>query len=42
MTSDVDCAVGSRTVVRVDPETYEPSPWSDTFREILAPYLEDQ
>lgn len=39
--ADIDYAVGSRTVVRVDSETYEPSPWSDTFRALLAPYLEE-
>ena len=39
ITADIDYAVGSRTIVCVDPETHKPSPWSDTFRSVLAPYL---
>jgi len=39
LTADVDYALGSRTVVCVDPDTYCASTWSDTFRDILAPYL---
>ena len=40
--ADVDYATGSRTVVRVNSETYQPSPWSPKFRELLAPYMENQ
>ncbi len=32
-------AEGSRTVVCVDPKTKRPRPWSDAFREVLAPWL---
>ena len=41
MTADIDCAIGSRTIVRVDSKTYEPSPWSDDFRTLIGPYLEE-
>lgn len=37
---DVDCARGSRTVVRVHPETMLPTPWTDEFRAQLAPWLD--
>ena len=36
---DVTYAQGTRTVVRVDPETRKPMPWSDGFRTRLAPWL---
>lgn len=36
---DTDHARGTRTVVRVDPETWRPVPWSDDFRAALAPWL---
>lgn len=36
---DLDYATGTRTIVRVDPETRRPVPWSDDFRETLEPYL---
>lgn len=36
---DRDHAVGSRTVVRVDPETERPVPWTDPFRAQLAPWV---
>jgi acyl-CoA thioester hydrolase len=36
---DVDYAVGSRAVVRVDPTTQRPVPWSDGFRTLLADWL---
>jgi acyl-CoA thioester hydrolase len=35
---DIDHATGRRTVVRVDPETKKPVPWTDTFRAELADY----
>lgn len=38
---DVDHAVGRRTIVRVDPETRRPIPWSDALRARLAPYVRD-
>src|SRR4051812_2269021 len=34
---DVDHARGTRTIVRVDPETQRPIPWTDAFRETLSP-----
>lgn len=40
MDQDVDFANGSRVIVRVDPKTRVPVPWSDGFRETLAPYVE--
>jgi acyl-CoA thioester hydrolase len=38
---DADHARGTRTVVRVDPETFLPTPWTESFREKLAPYRAD-
>lgn len=38
MDEDVDCATGTRTIVRVDPDTKRPCPWTTSFRETLAPY----
>ncbi len=37
---DLDYATGSRTIVRVDPDDFRPVPWSDSFRETMAPYCE--
>lgn len=39
MDQDLDYATGSRVLVCVDPNTRTPTPWSDTFREKLAPFL---
>lgn len=33
--TEVEHARGTRTVVRVDPATNRPSPWSDAFRELF-------
>ncbi len=38
---DTDFAKGTRTIVRVDPTTHRPVPWTDGFREVLAPYRAD-
>lgn len=38
---DLDFATGTRVIVRVDRKTKRPIPWSDTFRETLAPYRAD-
>ncbi len=35
---DLDYAVGSRVMVRVDPASRSPIPWSDELREKIAPY----
>lgn len=35
---DEDHARGTRTLVRVDPETFTPVPWSDDIRAKLEPY----
>lgn len=35
---DVDHATGHRTLVRVDPDTKRPTPWTPLFREQIAPY----
>ncbi len=39
MDRDEDHARGKRTIVRVDPDTMKAVPWSDRFREAVAPYL---
>lgn len=38
---DVDFATGQRVIVRVHPQTYAPTPWSESFRETIAPYRRD-
>jgi len=38
---DVDHATGERVIVRVDAETKRPVPWTETFREQLAPYVRE-
>lgn len=38
---DVDHATGERVIVRVDPETKRPVPWTAAFREQLAPYVRE-
>jgi len=40
MDEDVELAVGERVLVRIDPETRRPSPWSDDFRERIAPFVQ--
>lgn len=35
---DIDHATGQRTVVRVDPDSKRPCPWTPSFREQIAPY----
>lgn len=35
---DAEHARGTRVVVRVDPATLKPMPWTDRFRETLTPY----
>ena len=39
MDQDVDCARGERVVVRVDPVTRQPTPWTAAYRAALAPYV---
>jgi len=39
MDEDVEYAVGTRTVVCVDPETYRSASWSNDFRERLKPWV---
>lgn len=34
-------AQGTRTIVKVDPETHQPAPWSDFFREAHRELLKD-
>ncbi|MDP2312353.1 MAG: thioesterase family protein [Pseudomonadota bacterium] len=41
MDHDDDHARGTRTIVRVDPVTFAPLPWTPAFREKLAPYRAD-
>ena len=38
---DVDHASGERVIVRVDPETKRPVPWTDAVRQKFAPYRAD-
>jgi acyl-CoA thioester hydrolase len=38
---DVDYATGTRIMVNVDARTRRPTPWSDEFRRVIAPWLED-
>ena len=37
---DVDHAIGERTVVRVDPDSFKPAPWTASFRSKIEPWLE--
>lgn len=39
MDEDAEHARGTRVLVRVDPTTLQPAPWSDEIRERLQPYL---
>lgn len=39
MDEDREYARGTRTVVRVDPETRRPLPWTDGFRARIAPWV---
>ncbi|MEQ1565265.1 MAG: thioesterase family protein [Myxococcota bacterium] len=39
MGEDVDCAVGTRTIVRIEPGTRRPSPWTDEFRTKVGPWV---
>lgn len=36
---DVDHAVGKRTIVRIEPDTRRPTPWTDKFREQIGPFV---
>jgi acyl-CoA thioester hydrolase len=36
---DRSCAEGSRTVVRVDPDTHRPVGWTEGFREAVLPWI---
>ncbi|MEZ4317807.1 MAG: thioesterase family protein [Myxococcota bacterium] len=39
MDEDRDCARGFRTVVRVEPDTFRPTPWTDELRERLSVWV---
>jgi acyl-CoA thioester hydrolase len=39
MDQDVDFAIGERVIVKVDPNTHRPAPWSEEFRRRLSPFL---
>lgn len=39
MDQDVECASGERVVVCVDPEQHKPRPWSEGFRDLVAPWV---
>jgi len=41
MDLDEPCARGTRTIVRVDPTTQRPAPWTEPFRQRLRPYRAD-
>ncbi|MBS1151682.1 MAG: hypothetical protein H6Q89_3380 [Myxococcaceae bacterium] len=36
---DIDCATGSRVIVRVDADKRTPTPWTPHFRAQIAPFL---
>ncbi|MBX2801643.1 MAG: thioesterase family protein [Myxococcales bacterium] len=37
--ADVSYAEGTRTIVRVNPTTQRPEPWTDAFRDKIGPYV---
>ncbi len=37
---DVDHAIGERTIVRVDPDSFQATPWTAGFRSKIEPWLE--
>ncbi len=39
MDEDLDYATGSRVLVRVDPLSRTPTPWTEAIRNALAPYV---
>ena len=39
MDQDIDHARGRRVLVRIDPATRKPTPWTDHLRERVAPFL---
>lgn len=41
MDQDIDYATGRRVVVRIDPDTYQPRPWTDGFRELIGPWVSE-
>lgn len=38
---DVDYATGTRVVVKIDPVTRKPQPWSEGFKKLIEPYRHD-
>lgn len=40
MDADTLHASGSRTVVRIDPDTFRPVPWTPAFRALVAPWMD--
>jgi acyl-CoA thioester hydrolase len=38
---DIDYATGQRVIVRVDPQSKQPVPWSDAFAQSIEPYCRD-
>jgi acyl-CoA thioester hydrolase len=41
MDQDLDHAIGTRTIVRVDPKTQRPLSWTDAFRAHLGPWVRE-
>ena len=41
MDEDAVHATGSRTIVRIDPSSQRPEPWTDAFREIVSAWVSD-
>lgn len=42
MDEDVELARGTRTIVRVAPETQRPIPWTDDFRRTVGPWVREE
>lgn len=39
MDEDVDCALGQRVMVKIDPTSKKPAEWSEELRKLAAPYV---
>lgn len=39
MDQDVDYATGTRALVRIDKDALTPTPWTESFRQLVSPYV---